>query len=327
MSRWMAGLLLAAGYAGQGAPCDEPIHGQEASFSGNSSTGELVHDPRACVPNRKSPALADCELPNFRLDPGRGEMRLRGAPGLLGKERSPGPAPRTALFNGKDLSGFYTWLGSKPDEKEPIGKNKDPLRVFTVQDGMIHISGEVFGYLATEREFENYHLTAEYRWGEKTFAPRTDKARDNGILFHMQGEDKIWPKSIEFQIIEGGTGDALFVGGASMDFDPALESRLADSKAKLLSPDGKRIVTGRINWTKRSPQWKDALGFRGPDDLEVPLGQWNRLDLWCRDGAVEYHVNGVKVFEGRGADPRKGRILLQSEGAEIFFRKLEVNQP
>jgi hypothetical protein len=322
MSCWIAGLVLAAGCARPGAADDEPLQATKVPSFRNSLIVELVNDDHDEVCRREGCGQGAHEHPESRLDPGGGKIRMRvgAATGLL-KE----PAPDTALFNGKDLSGFYTWLGSMPDGGEPMGRNRDPLKVFTVRDGMIHISGEVFGYLATEKEFENYHLTAEYRWGEKTFAPRTDKARDNGILFHMQGEDRIWPQSIEFQIIEGGTGDALFVGGASMDFDPALESRLADSKAKLLSPDGQRIVNGRINWTKRSPQWKDVLGFRGPDDLELPPGQWNKLDLWCRDGTVEYYVNEVRVFEGRGADPRRGRILLQSEGAEIFFRKVEVH--
>src|SRR5262249_8294303 len=51
------------------------------------------------------------------------------------------------LFNGKDLSNFYTWLGAPAKGEKPYGKNNDPKKVFTVKDGMIHISGEVFGAL------------------------------------------------------------------------------------------------------------------------------------------------------------------------------------
>ncbi|HEY1378094.1 MAG TPA: DUF1080 domain-containing protein, partial [Gemmataceae bacterium] len=112
----------------------------------------------------------------------------------------------TQLFNGKDLTGFYTYL-------RDVGKNTDPKKVFTVTDGAIHVSGEAFGYLATEKEYENYHLTVEFRWGEKTHAPRADNARDSGVLLHMTGEDRVWPQCIEFQMIEGGTGDIILVGG------------------------------------------------------------------------------------------------------------------
>jgi pentatricopeptide repeat protein len=69
------------------------------------------------------------------------------------------------LFNGKDLTGFYTWLKGH-------GKNNDTEKVFTVHDGMIHVTGKVFGGFITVKEYENYHLVTEFKWGEKTYAPR-----------------------------------------------------------------------------------------------------------------------------------------------------------
>lgn len=221
-----------------------------------------------------------------------------------------------SLFNGRDLTGFYTFLETK-------GVNQDPEKVFTVQDGMIHVSGKEFGYLATEKEFGNYHLSVEFKWGPATHAPRVNNARDNGILFHMSGPDKIWPKSLEFQIIEGGTGDLLLVEGTSIDFQEAWRPRLA--AANLLSPDGRRVVKGRVNWAGRSPVWKDTLGIRGAQDLERPVGEWNLLELVTQDGSIGYTVNGTVVLKGTGATPQKGRILLQSEGAEVFFRNLQLS--
>ena len=240
-------------------------------------------------------------------------LSLAGATYAAGVK--PGRA-RIRLFNGKDLTGFYSFLRSK-------GKNNDPDRVFSVVDGAIRASGEEFGYVATVDEYENFRLTAEFRWGEKTFAPRVANARDSGILFHMIGPDKVWPHSIEFQIIEGGTGDVLMVDGASMAYEAALGPRLASKD--VLSPDGKRIVKGRVNWAKRAPAWKDVLGFHGPDDIEKPTGQWNVLELVCHGDAFTYKVNGVLVVEGKGASPTKGRLVFQSEGAEIFFRRLELS--
>src|SRR5262245_22232096 len=101
---------------------------------------------------------------------------------------------RIRLVNGRDLSGFYTYL-------RDLGKNNDPKKVFTVRDGMLRISGEVDGALITEREYENYRLRVEFKWGDVMWPPRVGRAMDTGLLLHC-GEDGAvggaWPDSIEF---------------------------------------------------------------------------------------------------------------------------------
>src|SRR5688572_5066023 len=80
-----------------------------------------------------------------------------------------------SLFNGKDLSGWDTWLGKPNGGKEPVGLNKDPSKVYTVVevDGQlaIRISGEIFGALTSQQELENYHLKLDFKWGEKKWPP------------------------------------------------------------------------------------------------------------------------------------------------------------
>src|SRR5438105_252015 len=76
------------------------------------------------------------------------------------------------LFNGKDLTNFYTYLAAPEKGQKPYGKNNDPEKVFTVHDGMIHVSGKVYGGFITEQEYANYHLTVEFKWGEKTWPPQ-----------------------------------------------------------------------------------------------------------------------------------------------------------
>ncbi len=220
------------------------------------------------------------------------------------------------LFNSKDLSGFYTFLPSK-------GKNSDPDNVFTVKDGIIRVSGTEFGYFCTEQEYENYHLTVEFKWGEATHPPRKDKARDSGILYHFPADapDRVWPKSIECQLIEGGTGDVILVNGGSIAYEERLKPYFAGVK---LSEDGKRIVAGRINWYGRSPEWKDVVNFRGKDDLEKPVGEWNVVEVIADGDKFTHVVNGRIAAQGKGAEPRKGKILFQSEGAEVFFRRIEL---
>src|SRR5438132_6801244 len=109
------------------------------------------------------------------------------------------------LFNGKDLTNFYTYLVEPAKGAKRYGKNNDPEKVFTVVDGMIRVSGKVFGCFTTEKEFENYHLIVEFKWGEETYPPREKAARDSGILLHCTGEDgsyrpgSPWMQSYECQ--------------------------------------------------------------------------------------------------------------------------------
>jgi hypothetical protein len=234
------------------------------------------------------------------------------------------------LFNGKDFSNFYTFV--KGD-----GKNKDPKGIFKVEDGVIHVSGEVYGYLATEKEYENYHLTVEFKWGEKTYEPRKDKARDSGVLLHATGADKIWPQCIECQMIEGGTCDIILVSGGRDK--PTKISAPAERRELNPNAPGERVKTQawyspnapslefsneRINWWGRDPKWTDVAGVRGPKDVERPLGQWNVIEVTAEGSSLNYKLNGVPMNGGTNANLTKGKILLQSEGAEVYFRKAEL---
>jgi hypothetical protein len=229
-----------------------------------------------------------------------------------------------ALFNGRDLTNFYSYLGPPTKGEKPLGRNHDPKKVFTVVDGAIRSSGEVYGYLATEREYENYHLTVEYKWGDKTWPPREHNARDGGVLLHGTGADKVWMESIEFQMIEGGTGDIILVKGQRQPtVTAAVEQR---GKATVYTPGAppREVKAGRIDWFARDPAWQDVKGFRGPHDIERPVGQWNVLECACDGASLTYKLNGVVVNAVTHSSHTKGKILLQSEGAEVFFRKVEL---
>jgi Domain of Unknown Function (DUF1080). len=107
------------------------------------------------------------------------------------------PSHKIALFNGKNLDGWYTWLREN--------RYDDPQKVFSVEDGMIKISGEEWGGLVTKNAYRDYHLIVEWKWGGPAHGERKDKARDSGILVHSVGADgaysKTWLESIE------GAGD------------------------------------------------------------------------------------------------------------------------
>ena len=121
------------------------------------------------------------------------------------------------LFNGRDLTGFYTYLGRPHPKTKPYGKNYDPDRVFSVEGGLLHVSGQVPGVLETVKEYSDYWLTVEYRWAEKTGAPSGDLAHHSAILLNIQGDDGAihgaFPCSFHAQLIEGTTGDLFIASG------------------------------------------------------------------------------------------------------------------
>ena len=214
------------------------------------------------------------------------------------------------LFDGKDLSQFDTFITS-------AGLNSDPNRIFTVEKGTVHVSGTEFGYFITKQEFKNYYLRAEFKWGEGTFPPRQGQARDSGILYNIQGPNKVWPRSVEFQINEGCTGDFWMTDGA------ALTGIGPDGKpgARVTGPDGKALKIDRFN----KGEFKNVTGFRdSTNELEKLHGEWNVVELVNRDGHVWQYVNGKLANEGSDAFPSSGRILFQSEGAEVFFRNIKL---
>lgn len=261
-------------------------------------------------------------------------LPVASSPARAGAKKEDRPALK--LFNGKDLTNFYTYLGKPRGGKEAFGKNNDPLKVVTVQNGMIRVSGEVFGCFTTEKEFENYHLVVEFKWGKKTWPPREKATRDSGILLHCVGEDGaaggVWMESIECQMIEGGTGDFILVRGKST---PTMSAKVtyrptgAGPKKGMqpyYDPKGmlKKFTGGRINWYGRDPEWKDVLGFRGKEDLENPVGQWNTLECVCAGDTITNILNGKVVNIGTSASLTRGKILFQSEGAEVFFRRIDL---
>lgn len=249
------------------------------------------------------------------------------------------PTETVVLFDGKtkkDLGAFYTWLPK-------FGARNDPDKVFTVVDQVdgapaIRSSGQHWGGIVTHANYANYKLVTEFRWGLVTWNPRANKTRDSGILLHGQGDDgnaakdfkSPWMRSVEYQIIEGGTGDIILVNGydrgSTQVFAPRLLAKVQPGK-NYWDPAGTlaEFTKGRINWQYRDPNWKDVLGYRGPKDVEKPVGEWNRIEAVCEGGNVDYFLNGVKVMEGRDGSFTWGKLLFQSEGAEIFFRLIELH--
>jgi len=104
------------------------------------------------------------------------------------------------LFNGENLEGWTCVL----DEKSDVPTSE----VYGVKEGNIHIVGNPFGYMRTDKKYSNYKLHVEWRWvGEGT---------NSGLFLHVQDGDKLWPNAIECQLCNGKAGDFVMLGGSKI---------------------------------------------------------------------------------------------------------------
>ena len=181
------------------------------------------------------------------------------------------------LFDGESLDGWSTFLAD----------DTDPAEVWSVVDGVLVCRGTPAGYIQTERSFENFVLSLEWRWN-----PETKQAGNSGVLLRKIGRDKIWPKSIEAQLQSERAGDFWLIDRFPM---------------------------------KVEPERTEGRNTRATHYHENPVGEWNRYVITVDGGRVKLVVNGQIVNEAGSAMRVPGRICLQSEGAEIHFRDIRLS--
>jgi hypothetical protein len=253
------------------------------------------------------------------------------------------PPEWTPLFNGKDLTGWDTFLRPANKNDPDYGLNRDPEKVFTAQqmDGgtSIHISGKYWGGIITTQVFENYHLRLEFKWGTKTWPPRQHLTPDSGLLYHCSPQTADahypWPRSIEFNITQHDTGEFWSVDNTIADAEVVL---IGNSAQELLAFKGwceRNEATGpKLKFQKggHKETFRDG-GFMPAGDFEKSAGEWNVLDLYTFGDQSVHLVNkrvaliltGLRQqVDGREVPLTKGRIEFQSEGAEIFFRNVRL---
>lgn len=232
----------------------------------------------------------------------------------------------TPLFNGRDLNGWYTFL-------QKHGKNSDPDRVITIEDGAIHLykhaddgSKVVMGYIGTEKEYGDFHLRLRYRWGEKKFEPRYRMKRDAGIYYHILGDDAVWPRALQFQVEQTNVGDLIALHGFQLDswVDPKTRG---EPMATFLAPENGGVPS--VLGGKKDGYQKHLAG-------EHEVDGWNTAEVITRGNTTTHILNGRVVNRGinvRLVDPAKGgasrpvtrgRIALEIEAAELFFRDVEI---
>jgi hypothetical protein len=246
--------------------------------------------------------------------------------------------PWKALFNGRNLDGWNKHLAT-PSGSEPLLPNVDPRTVFSVTnmhgENVIHITGEVYGAITTREEFTNFHFRVQFQWGLKRWPGRANVARDSGILYCGIGSPNPrtgWLTSVENNVMEKGVGQWWSVNGAIID----VEGEWITPDMELYVPY-KKEGGGEKNivWKRGAPRitTAPANGITPPFDVEQVFGNWNTVEVVFWGGQCIHILNGhVNLV---AANPRykedqqwrpltHGKIQLQSEAAEVFYRKPEV---
>ncbi len=253
----------------------------------------------------------------------------------VGLSFTPGKNNWQLLFNGKDLHGWDTYIGpdlddqGKPVGNMPVGLNNDPKKVFTiVRDGgenVIRISGENWGAISTKKAYENYHLQLQFKWGQLLWGQKKGKQKDSGLLYHSVGPYRAdyyaWMRSQEFQLEEGNCGDYWGCAGGMADI-PADKK---NDSAYVYDPHGTLY-----EFSQQSKQGRHCIK---QGDAENPSGEWNTLDLYTHGDTSVHVINGkvmMILYHNRQLDNgkviplMKGKIQIQSEGAEVYFKHIRM---
>ena len=190
---------------------------------------------------------------------------------------------------------------------------------------MIHVyptqkknSKQTHAAILTRSNYSNYILRLEYRWGLKKFKPRQEYVRDAGVMFHVNGEGVFWPDGIECQIQEGDTGDLWIIGSQA--------STKVKKGTRTYDPNGILATLGeteRYNRFHREYSWE--------------VEGWNQLEIEVKNDYASFRVNGHLVNEAidmkylnKNQNEWKpltaGKILLQAEGSELYYRNILLKQ-
>lgn len=229
------------------------------------------------------------------------------------------------LFNGENLDNWDMYLGSSLGEEfDSLAQNATIDQVFSVveEDGqkVIRISGEINGSLATQEEFSNYHARLVYKWGGTIFS-----RQNSGFLYHSFGEFGeafgTWMPNVELQLLHQNLGDTYLMGNTACQITA---EKIEETGQFVFNPEADMIAFG---------EHANGRLIRKNKDMEKPLGQWNTVDLYCLGDKSVHVINGETVMvneniatysNGTTSPLTSGKIQIQSEGAELFVKSLDV---
>lgn len=230
--------------------------------------------------------------------------------------------PWQPLFNGQNIDNWDKHLGKPLDGFDSIAQLATTDKVFSVVDEngekYIRISGEINGSLATRDTFSNYHLQLVFKWGDKIYTKQ-----NSGLLYHSFGDFGValgtWMTNIECQLMHERLGDTYL-----------MENTCCETAVK---PIEDKFMYAKDGEVKQFGKEFNGQGIKKAIDAEKPLGEWNTVDLFCVGRTSVHVVNGQvvminnntgKMENGLNIPLTSGKIQLQSEGAELFIKTIQV---
>ena len=262
---------------------------------------------------------------------------IRGAINWAGKKLDvPTPKKWKNLLIG-GLKNWDTYIGVprpsvdmsetsyiRSSDNKPLGFNNDPKQIFSIKQmrgkPILSITGEIHAGISTKQEYQNYHFKAKLKWGEKKWRP--NRPRDSGILYHCVGPQgtygKAWMSSLQSQLQEKHFGTFIAMGAVSAQAHvDSIHSVNGEIRGNY-NPKAKLVSVGRALKT---------------EDREKPVGKWNTVEVICLGTSSIHIINGhvVSAIENTKSTLKEipeplfsGRILLQSEGAEAYYKDIKI---
>jgi Domain of Unknown Function (DUF1080) len=181
------------------------------------------------------------------------------------------------LFNGTNFDGWTFCMKN----------DADPMKTWSVTNGLIHCNGSAIGYLRTLQSYSNYVVTVEWR-----FVKVEPKKDNTGVLVHIQLPDKVWPACIQNQGKSGRQGDLFVMAGVECKEHLAL-GKDANTPVPL---------------------------HGGPN--EKPIGRWNWNVTVCASNNVTAFINNKFMNEITECTISSGFVGIQSEGADFEIQKI-----
>ncbi len=161
------------------------------------------------------------------------------------------------------------------------------------EDGQLRVTGKGYGFLQSQDVFGDFHLVLEFKWGERTYGIREDKARRLGVVVRANAEE-----AVEVQLLESMSGDVAISGAG-----------------------GEKMVPGEAH----DPGWLDQRGWHTrQNSIEALFGSWNRLEVICEGEVIRVKLNGEFVNEVEGIKNLRGAVGLHSQLAECHVRRWEL---
>ena len=190
------------------------------------------------------------------------------------------------LFNGKNLQNW-------------VDVNTSP-ETWRVEDGILVCSGKPIGVMRSEKQYENFILVIEWK--------HMEAGGNSGIFLWSVAIPKgRLPKGMEVQMLE-------------LEW-PYINRKKNGQPNHLGYVSGELFGAGGMKAVPENPRGNRSMSY----EMRCKgKGEWNRYVVVAVDGTVKLSINGKFVNGIREADLRKGYLCLESEGAEIHFRKIQI---